>query len=185
MKQSVISYMGFAKCLSSPDNKQGTSGPASVKELLCDSRVPQGLLRAALAPSVPGPRLCWDAGMTKPLLPTSGCQQHKHLSPPRCSLFNIYAPRCSGIPSQFVCSKVQSSAEIFCCLCFLSLLFLLCTGLCKGAVTGSVLLPGDGSTQLVSGCLLVTSICLSQAQGRDALVGFHHLNPLCQAMKIL
>lgn len=40
-KQSVISYMGFAKCLSSPASKQGSSGPASVREL-CVTAEPQG-----------------------------------------------------------------------------------------------------------------------------------------------
>lgn len=53
LKQSVISYMGFAKCLSSPDSKQGSSGPAPVKEL-CVTAEPPGLLSAALAHSVPG-----------------------------------------------------------------------------------------------------------------------------------
>lgn len=96
--QSVISYMGFAECLSRLDNKQRSSGPASVKELLCDSRAPRGLLRAPLGPSVPAPRLCWDVGMAKPLLPTPGCQQHRHLSPPCCRLFNIYSLKCSGMP---------------------------------------------------------------------------------------
>lgn len=66
--QSVISCMGFAKCLS-PDNKQGTSGPASVKELLYDSRAPRGMLGAALGHSVPGPRLCWDVWSGQVLAP--------------------------------------------------------------------------------------------------------------------
>lgn len=66
--QSVISCMGFAKCLS-PDNKQGTSGPASVKELLYDSRAPHGMLGAALGHSVPGPRLCWDVRSGQVLAP--------------------------------------------------------------------------------------------------------------------
>lgn len=66
--QSVISCMGFAKCLS-PDNKQGTSGPASVKELLYDSRAPRGMLGAALGHSVPGPRLCWDVWRDQVLAP--------------------------------------------------------------------------------------------------------------------
>lgn len=66
--QSVISCMGFAKCLS-PDNKQGTSGPASVKELLYDSRAPRRMLGAAPGHSVPGPRLCWDVRSGQVLAP--------------------------------------------------------------------------------------------------------------------
>lgn len=128
-KQSVISYMGFAKCLSSPASKQGSSGPASVREL-CVIAEPPGLLSAALAHSVPGPGCVGMCAMAKSLLPAPGCQQHGHLSPPLCSLYNIYAPKCSGISEHFVCSK-ESSAEMFCCLCFLSLLFSFALGCAK------------------------------------------------------
>lgn len=53
--QSVISYMGFAKCLSSPDNKrepQGQPWPWSC----CVTAEPPRALSAAL----PAPGLCWD-----------------------------------------------------------------------------------------------------------------------------
>lgn len=36
-------------------------------------------------------------GAAKSLLPAPGCRQHRHLSSPRGSLFNIYAPKCSGM----------------------------------------------------------------------------------------
>lgn len=94
---SIISYMGFAKCLG-PDNKRETSGPASVEELLCESRSPQGALGAA-CPSLQI-ILCPAQGSVEMhtvswfLLPTPGSRQHRHCSPFCCSFFNIYAPQC-------------------------------------------------------------------------------------------
>lgn len=91
---SVISYVGFAKCLS-PDHKRETSGPASVEELPCESRTPPRDARCC-CPS-PWMVLCPTQGctgmysMARFLLPAPGCRQRRHLSPPHCSLFNIYA----------------------------------------------------------------------------------------------
>lgn len=69
---SVISYMGFAKCLG-PDDKQETSGPASVEELPYESRHPRGMLGAAFQAC--GSFCAWHEAV-------SGCTQR----PRSCSL---------------------------------------------------------------------------------------------------
>lgn len=68
----VISYMGFAKCLGL-DNKQGPSGPASVKELPYESITPRGMLSAAV--QARGSFCAWHTAVL-------GCTQQ----PSSCSL---------------------------------------------------------------------------------------------------
>lgn len=103
-------------------------------------------------------------GMAKSLLPAPGCQQQGHLSPPRCSLFNIYAAR--NILTVRVLKSPELSRDILLPV-FPFPAFLLCTGLCKCAVTGSVRSPAWGwgqAPQLVSRCLLVSPGGISSSQ---------------------
>lgn len=159
-KQSVISYMGFAKCLSSLDSKQGTSGPASAMELLWDSRAPRGLsVLPCLLQGCVG-MLEWPSPCSLPRVANSTdislllAAVYLIFMHPSAQEYpdSLYAPKSSALLRYFTaCVSFPSFSPLHWALqrcCHWVSLF--CLG--KGA-----------APHLVPGCLLVTSICSSQA----------------------